>query len=67
MDRNPYEAPQTNSGNPPTQGRPPPRDISEVLWRLAFGGFPGWLKVGMLMALAATLLFVAAAVIFGGR
>jgi hypothetical protein len=64
MDQNPYEAPQTE----PSERDPhpsPPRDIGEVLRRLAFGGFPGWLKVGMLMALAVTLLFVVAAMMFG--
>jgi hypothetical protein len=64
MDQNPYEAPQTEPGER-APWRPPPRDISERLWRLAFGGFPGWLKVAMFLALAATLLFVAAAVMFG--
>jgi hypothetical protein len=66
MDQNPYEAPQTEPVDRPPR-RPPPRDLSEALWRLAFGGFPRWLKVVMLMALALTALFVVAAVIFGRR
>ena len=66
MDQNPYEAPQTEPVNRLPRG-PPPRGIGEALWRAAFGGFPGWLKVGMLTALALTVLFVVAAGIFGRR
>ena len=67
MDENPYQAPQTKPIDRPATRGPSPRNMSEILWRLAFGGFPNWLKGVMLLLLAATVLFVLMAIIFGRR